>query len=239
MTEKSKNEHILEAALRRIIEVNRNQAAENNDGDPRSAETWVSTILAREVLDFIDEERGSPRLCQTGFNLNGFYYKFLPTGVSEVDAIMHAITNAVSVQRDSSQWSKPAMKAKGCDGETPFDWIQNACDIAALEVQKNENQELVVMLSKLLLAADSSKESILDKDPMLLLQLQKIAEMNYNKVSAEKGLSEASRRPIKPRDQSKRIPSLLAQQMLEKFIYDEDIDEDDANMLRVLLNRNR
>ncbi len=62
---------------------------------------------------------------------------FKPTGVPEIDRILIAVARVCDTQHDTARWEDDIeFKYEGCVGDTPSEWIQNACDEAAKTLGK-------------------------------------------------------------------------------------------------------
>lgn len=67
--------------------------------------------------------------------MRAYYYDFSPTGVRAVDKVLSAVACAGKAFHSTSEWNEDA-KWTGHTGDTPVDWIQNAADEAALEIER-------------------------------------------------------------------------------------------------------
>lgn len=68
--------------------------------------------------------------------MNAYYYGFRPTGVEAIDRILCAVASAGKAYHHTDEWAHGECEYADCVGKTPVDWIQNAADAAAREMQK-------------------------------------------------------------------------------------------------------
>jgi hypothetical protein len=67
--------------------------------------------------------------------MGAYYYGFAQTGARVVDKVLSAVACAGKAFHHTSEWNDDA-KWDGHTGETPVDWIQNAADEAAAEIDR-------------------------------------------------------------------------------------------------------
>ena len=69
--------------------------------------------------------------------MRAYYYGFTPTGVRDIDLILHAVACAGMAFHNTEQWTDDIdCYYNDCKGSTPQEWIQNAANEAA---NKQEN----------------------------------------------------------------------------------------------------
>ena len=61
-------------------------------------------------------------------SFDAYYYSFDPTGVEEIDDILHAVATAGKMFHHTDEWSEPC---KYIEGKSPVDLIQEAANKAA------------------------------------------------------------------------------------------------------------
>ena len=69
--------------------------------------------------------------------MNAYYYGFEPTGVVEIDRILHAVACAGKSFHHTEDWNEEASTREHLRGICPVDWIQNAANDAA-NTMKND-----------------------------------------------------------------------------------------------------
>ena len=67
--------------------------------------------------------------------MGAYYYGFSQTGARAVDKVLSAVACAGKAFHSTSEWNDDA-NCPGHTGDTPVDWIQNAADEAAREIER-------------------------------------------------------------------------------------------------------
>ena len=65
--------------------------------------------------------------------MNAYYYGFTPTGNHVIDRILSAVACAGKSYHNTDCWQDDCTR-DGCEGKSPEEWIQNAANNAAVEV---------------------------------------------------------------------------------------------------------